>query len=266
MPTTPLIRFDNVSYALPGGRVLFNAVNFEIFAEEVVLLMGASGCGKSTLLRMMTGQIRPDDGEVWVGEYPVHAIRGEALFAARKQLGMLFQSGALFTDLNVFENVAFPMRAHLDMPEEMLHDLVLLKLQAVGLRGAKDLRVHELSGGMMRRVALARAIMMDPKIMLYDEPLAGQDPISVAVLLRLIQSLNQSFNITSVVVAHELKVIASIVDRVLMVSAQKVIDCGTPAAMLDHADPQVREFVAGSLMESVPFHYPAPAFKQALSL
>ena len=195
-----------------GTRSIFNNVDIRIPRGKVTGIMGPSGCGKTTLLRLMGMQLRPSSGEVWVNGQNLPTLSRSDLFDARKQMGVLFQSGALFTDLDVFENVAFPLRVHTQLPDEMIRDIVLLKLQAVGLRGAVDLMPDELSGGMKRRVALARAIALDPQILMYDEPFVGQDPIAMGVLVRLIRLLNDALGITSIVVSHDLAETASIAD------------------------------------------------------
>ena len=187
-----------------GTRSIFNNVDIRIPRGKVTGIMGPSGCGKTTLLRLMGMQLRPSSGEVWVNGQNLPSLSRSDLFDARKQMGVLFQSGALFTDLDVFENVAFPLRVHTQLPDEMIRDIVLLKLQAVGLRGAVDLMPDELSGGMKRRVALARAIALDPQILMYDEPFVGQDPIAMGVLVRLIRLLNDALGITSILVSHDL--------------------------------------------------------------
>ena len=200
-----------------GTRSIFNNVDILIPRGKVTGIMGPSGCGKTTLLRLMGMQLRPSSGEVWVNGQNLPTLSRSDLFDARKHMGVLFQSGALFTDLHVFENVAFPLRVHTQLPEEMIRDIVLLKLQAVGLRGAIDLMPDELSGGMKRRVALARAIALDPQILMYDEPFVGQDPIAMGVLVRLIRLLNDALGITSIVVSHDLAETASIADYLYVV-------------------------------------------------
>lgn len=200
-----------------GTRSIFNNVDIRIPRGKVTGIMGPSGCGKTTLLRLMGAQLRPSEGQVWVNGQNLPELSRSDLFDARKQMGVLFQSGALFTDLDVFENVAFPLRVHTELPEEMIRDIVLLKLQAVGLRGAVELMPDELSGGMKRRVALARAIALDPQILMYDEPFVGQDPIAMGVLVRLIRLLNDALGITSIVVSHDLSETASITDYLYVV-------------------------------------------------
>lgn len=201
-----------------GTRSIFNNVDIRIPRGKVTGIMGPSGCGKTTLLRLMGAQLRPSEGQVLVNGQNLPELSRSDLFDARKQMGVLFQSGALFTDLDVFENVAFPLRVHTELPEEMIRDIVLLKLQAVGLRGAVELMPDELSGGMKRRVALARAIALDPQILMYDEPFVGQDPIAMGVLVRLIRLLNDALGITSIVVSHDLSETASIADYLYVVA------------------------------------------------
>ena len=244
-----------------GARSIFNNVDIRIQRGKVTGIMGPSGCGKTTLLRLMGAQLRPSAGEVWVNGQNLPALSRSDLFDARKQMGVLFQSGALFTDLDVFENVAFPLRVHTELPEEMIRDIVLLKLQAVGLRGAIDLMPDELSGGMKRRVALARAIALDPQILMYDEPFVGQDPIAMGVLVRLIRLLNDALGITSIVVSHDLAETASIADYIYVVGDGQVLGQGTPAELMDSDNPRIRQFMKGDPDGPVPFHFPAPDYR-----
>ncbi|MCY1397986.1 putative phospholipid import ATP-binding protein MlaF [compost metagenome] len=247
-----------------GQRAIFDNVDIRIPRGKVTGIMGPSGCGKTTLLRLIAAQLRPASGEVWVnGQNLPQLARGD-LFDMRKQFGVLFQSGALFTDLDVFENVAFPLRVHTQLPEEMIRDIVLLKLQAVGLRGAVDLMPDELSGGMKRRVALARAIALDPQILMYDEPFVGQDPIAMGMLVRLIRLLNDALGITSIVVSHDLAETASISDYIYIVGDGRVLGQGTPAELKELDDPKVRQFINGLMDGPVPFHYPARDYRADL--
>lgn len=241
-----------------GSRSIFENVDICIPRGKVTGIMGPSGCGKTTLLRLMGAQLRPAAGEVWVNGQNLPELSRSDLFDARKQMGVLFQSGALFTDLDVFENVAFPLRVHTDLPEEMIRDIVLMKLQAVGLRGAIELMPDELSGGMKRRVALARAIAMDPQILMYDEPFVGQDPIAMGVLVRLIRLLNDALGITSIVVSHDLAETSSIADYVYVVGDGQVLGQGTPAELKDSDNPRIRQFMTGQPDGPVPFHFSAP--------
>ena len=247
-----------------GERSIFDDIDIRIPRGQVTAIMGPSGCGKTTLLRLISAQLMPAAGDVVVaGKSLPRLSRGE-LFDLRKQMGVLFQSGALFTDLDVFENVAFPLRVHTDLPEDMIRDIVLMKLEAVGLRGAVELMPDELSGGMKRRVALARAIALDPQILLYDEPFAGQDPIAMGVLVRLIRLLNDSLGITSIIVSHDLAETASIADYIYVVGDGQVLGQGTPAQLREADDPRIRQFMKGIADGPVPFHYPAPDLRRDL--
>ena len=247
-----------------GTRSIFNNVDIRIPRGKVTGIMGPSGCGKTTLLRLMGAQLRPSAGEVWVNGQNLPELSRSDLFDARKQMGVLFQSGALFTDLDVFENVAFPLRVHTQLPDEMIRDIVLLKLQAVGLRGAIDLMPDELSGGMKRRVALARAIALDPQILMYDEPFVGQDPIAMGVLVRLIRLLNDALGITSIVVSHDLAETASIADYIYVVGDGQVLGQGTPDELMSADNPRIRQFMKGDPDGPVPFHFPAPDYRADL--
>jgi len=247
-----------------GERSIFRNIDIAIPRGKVTAIMGPSGCGKTTLLRLIAAQLRPAQGEVWVNGVNLPTLGRRALFDMRKQFGVLFQSGALFTDLDVFENVAFPLRVHTRLPEEMIRDIVLMKLQAVGLRGAVDLMPDELSGGMKRRVALARAIALDPQILLYDEPFAGQDPIAMGVLVQLIRLLNDALGITSIVVSHDLAETSSIADYIYVVGDGQVLGHGTPAELRDSSNPRIQQFMRGAADGPVPFHFPAPAYAEDL--
>ena len=247
-----------------GARSIFNNVDISIPRGKVTGIMGPSGSGKTTLLRLMGAQLRPSAGEVWVNGQNLPKLSRSDLFDARKQMGVLFQSGALFTDLDVFENVAFPLRVHTKLPEDMIRDIVLLKLQAVGLRGAVDLMPDELSGGMKRRVALARAIALDPQILMYDEPFVGQDPIAMGVLVRLIRLLNDALGLTSIVVSHDLAETASIADYLYVVGDGQVLGQGTPQELMESDNPRIRQFMTGDPDGPVPFHYPAPDYRDDL--
>ena len=234
----------------------------DIARGKVTAVMGPSGTGKTTLLRLITGQLFATSGSIRVAGNEMGALKRKDLYALRQRMGMLFQNGALLTDLNVFENVAFPLREHTDLPERLIRQLVLTKLQAVGLRGAAQLHAAELSGGMSRRVALARAIVMDPEILIYDEPFAGLDPISLGVILRLIRRLNDVLGLTSIVVSHDVQEISAVADTVFLLSGGKVVAEGTPEEM--HRDPTatgiVHQFMGGLADGPVPFHYPAPDY------
>ena len=243
-----------------GARNIFDNVDIRIPRGKVTGIMGPSGCGKTTLLRLIAAQLKPASGEVWVNGQNLPELSRPDLFDMRKQFGVLFQSGALFTDLDVFENVAFPLRVHTQLSDEMIRDIVLMKLQAVGLRGAVDLMPDELSGGMKRRVALARAIALDPQILMYDEPFVGQDPIAMGVLVRLIRLLNDALGITSIVVSHDLAETASIADYIYVVGDAQVLGQGTPTELRNSDNPRIQQFMKGIPDGPVPFHYPAPNY------
>lgn len=247
-----------------GSRLVFDDVNLDIPRGGITAIMGPSGTGKTTLLKLIGGQLRPQRGTIRVDGHDVHALGLRALYALRKRMGMLFQSGALLTDLSVFENVAFPLREHTRLPESMIRSLVLMKLEAVGLRGARDLMPAQLSGGMARRVALARAIALDPMMLMYDEPFTGQDPISMGVLVKLIHDLNTELGLTSIVVSHDVEETAAIADYIYLISGGKVVGQGTPAAVADSASPWIRQFMHGDPDGPVPFHYPAADYHSDL--
>lgn len=240
-----------------GDKDIFRGVDLRIPKGKITAIMGPSGTGKTTLLKLIGGQLTPDTGRVRIAGQDVHRLSRRALFRLRRRMGMLFQSGALFSDLSVFENVAFPLRVHTDLPEPMIRDIVLMKLEAVGLRGARELMPSELSGGMLRRVALARAVALDPELVLYDEPFVGQDPISMGVLVQLIKTVNQALGLTAVVVSHDIKETLSIADYVYVISDGQVMAHGTPASLDVNSDPRVSQFVHGEPDGPVPFHYPA---------
>lgn len=259
-PSQNLVEIRSLSYRL-GERIIFDNVSLDVQRGRITAIIGPSGTGKTTLLRMIGGQLKPDEGHVLIDGVDVCQISRERLFELRKDMGMLFQSSALFTDLTVFENVAFPLRVHTELPEDSLRDLVLMKLNAVGLRGARDLKPSQLSGGMARRVALARAIALDPKLIMYDEPFTGQDPIAMGVLLTLVRGLNEALNTTSLLVSHDIHETVSIADQIYVLSNGKVIGSGSPDMLRDHATPQVRQFMHGSPDGPVPFHYPADDYR-----
>lgn len=241
-------------------RRIFSGLSLHIPKGKITAIMGPSGTGKTTLLRLIGGQLRPDQGKVIVDGHSVPDISRSELFALRKRMGMLFQSGALFTELSVFENVAFPIRVHTDLPEDMIRDLVLIKLESVGLRGARDLMPSELSGGMSRRVALARAIALDPELMMYDEPFVGQDPITLGVLVTLIRQLHDALNMTTVLVSHDIDESMSIADHICVLSDGKVLIEGSPDEIRQSELPEVRQFIRGLPDGPVPFRYPANDF------
>jgi phospholipid/cholesterol/gamma-HCH transport system ATP-binding protein len=261
----PAVRLTQVSFAY-NERPILSGIDMSFHPGRVVAVMGGSGTGKTTILRLIGGQLRPTQGRVEVLGNDVHAMAANDLYTLRKRMGMLFQFGALFTDLSVFENVAFPLREHTRLAEPLIRDLVLLKLNAVGLRGAAQLRPSEVSGGMARRVALARAIALDPQVMLYDEPFAGLDPISLGITARLIRDLNQALNATSILVTHDVQESFAIADYVYMISAGVVAAEGTPEALRASTDPFVRQFLDGQPDGPVPFHYPARGLAQDLGL
>ena len=257
------VELKNVSFKR-GERDIFKNIDIQIPRGKVTGIMGPSGCGKTTLLRLIAAELKPSQGEVWVNGLNLPTLSRSELFDMRKQMGVLFQSGALFTDLDVFENVAFPLRVHTKLPEEMIRDIVLMKLQAVGLRGALELMPDELSGGMKRRVALARAIALDPQILMYDEPFVGQDPIAMGVLVRLIRLLSDALAITSIVVSHDLAETASIADYIYIVGDTHVLGQGTPAELMVSDNPRVRQFMQGIPDGPVPFHFPAANYRDDL--
>jgi phospholipid/cholesterol/gamma-HCH transport system ATP-binding protein len=261
----PLVDIADLHFRY-GARPILSGVTMRFPRGQVIAVMGGSGSGKTTVLRLIGGQLRAESGRLRVGGQDVATLDRRGLYAIRRRMGMLFQFGALFTDLSVFENVAFPLREHTDLPEELIRDLVLMKLHAVGLRGAHALMPGEISGGMARRVALARAIALDPELILYDEPFAGLDPISLGVTARLIRSLTQSLGATSVLVTHDVSESFAIADYVYFIASGKVAAEGTPADLAKTTDPFVRQFVDAAPDGPVPFHYPAPSYASDLGL
>lgn len=259
--TDNIVEIDNLSFSY-NNRLLHQDINMRFPRGKVVAIMGGSGSGKTTLLRLIGGQLKPKSGAVKIGGKIVHEQDEAGIYALRRKMGMLFQFGALFTDLSVYDNVAFPMREHTNLPEAIIRDLVLMKLHAVGLRGARDLMPAELSGGMARRVALARAVALDPSIIMYDEPFAGLDPISMAVILNLIRSLNDALGATSIVVTHDVHETFAMVDYVYFVSQGRVVAEGTPDELRKSEMPFVHQFVHGEADGPVPFHYNAPDYRQ----
>src|SRR5437588_13129860 len=263
-PTEVAVEMASVSFGYDPRRPVLTGIDMAIPRGKLVAIMGGSGCGKTTILRLIGGALRAQAGKVIVAGQNVGELDRDALFALRRRVGMLFQFGALFTDMSVFENVAFPMREHTDLPEELIRDLVLMKLNAVGLRGAAQLAPVELSGGMARRVALARAIALDPMLMMYDEPFAGLDPISLGVIGQLIRRLNDALSITSVVVTHDVYESLKIVDYLYFVSEGRIVAAGTPEEVHASSDLFVRQFIDGPPDGPVAFHYPAPAYREEL--
>jgi phospholipid/cholesterol/gamma-HCH transport system ATP-binding protein len=253
-----LVEVDHVVFGYDTSRTILNDVSLAFGRGKVTAIMGGSGCGKTTLLRLIGGVHPANSGAVRFDGQVVDAHDDEQLFALRRRLGMLFQFGALFTDLSVFDNVAFPLREHTDLDEAMIRDIVLMKLNAVGLRGAAALRISEISGGMARRVALARAIALDPELIMYDEPFAGLDPISMSIAANLIRTLNDTTGATSIIVSHDVDECFSICDYAYLMSSQgKVVAHGTARQLAESQDPEVRQFIRGEPDGPVRFHYPA---------
>lgn len=246
------------------SRRIFNDINMVVKQGQITAIMGPSGSGKTTLLQLIGAQLTPDHGSIHVNGQNIHQLSRRALYDARRDMGLLFQSSALFTHLSVFENVAFPLREHTQLNESMVRDIVLMKLEAVGLRGAVHLMPAQLSGGMARRVALARTIALDPELMMYDEPFTGQDPISLGVLVRLIKRLNQLLHTTTIIVSHDVEETCSIADYVYLISGGKIIGQGTPNELVHSSEPQIRQFMHGEADGVVPFHYPARPYTEEL--
>ena len=257
--TEALIEVKHLSFNR-GERVIYDDVSLKIRRGQITAIMGPSGTGKTTLLRLIGGQLVPDQGEVLLDGQNVASMSRSELFAARARMGMLFQSGALFTDMSTYENVAFPIRAHTKLPENLIAELVALKLESVGLRGAEKLMPAELSGGMNRRVALARAIALDPDLIMYDEPFAGQDPIVMGVLSRLIRSLREALDLTTIIVSHDVDETLSIADYIYVVAEGKVQGEGSPAELQQHASPFVQQFLTGSIEGPVDYQFSHQAY------
>jgi len=258
-----LVEIQNMAFSR-GTHVIYEDISLQIPKGKVTAIMGPSGIGKTTLLKLIGGQLTPDAGKILFDGTDVHQCNRSDLFVLRKRMSMLFQSGALFTDMNVFDNVAFALREHSGLPESIIRRIVLMKLEAVGLRGAASMMPTELSGGMQRRAALARAIALEPEIILYDEPFAGQDPISMGVLVKLIRELSDALNLTSVVVSHDVDEVLGIADYVYVLADKRIIAHGTPAALRLADNPQLKQFIGGEPDGPVPFHYPAADYKKEL--
>ena len=256
-----LVELHNVTFGY-GERVILRDLSLTVPRGKVTALMGASGGGKTTVLRLISGQNRAQQGQVPFDGQDVGRMDTAALYAMRRRMGMLFQFGALFTDMSVLDNVAFPLREHTCLPEALVRDIVLMKLHAVGLRGARDLMPSEVSGGMARRVALARAIALDPELIMYDEPFAGLDPISLGTSARLIRTLNDTLGLTSIVVSHDVQETFHVADQVIILGAGGVAAQGTPQEVMENPDPLVQQFVHARPHGPVPFHYPAPSLAQ----
>ncbi len=267
MSSTPeyLVELDDVHFAY-GERKVLSGIDLKIHRGQVVAILGVSGSGKTTLLRLLGGQLRPDHGSIRVAGKDVPALDSAGLYALRRDMGMMFQMGGLYSDLSVFDNIAFPMRELTDLPEEIIHDLVLMKLDAVGLRGAAGMMTGELSGGMARRVALARAIALDPMLIMYDEPFAGLDPISLNVIARLIRTLNDALGVTSIVVTYDMSESLKVVDYAYFVHNGVVVAEGPAAGMFESSNPFVHQFVHAKPDGPVAFHYPGRAYEDDLAL
>lgn len=266
MAEAPIVEIDRVTFGYERSKPVLHGVSLAIQRGTVIGIMGQSGCGKTTLLRIIGGALRASGGSARVLGQVMNELDGDELYKLRRRMGMLFQFGALFTDMSVYENVAFQMREHTDLPEDLIRDLVLLKLNAVGLRGAAELMPPELSGGMARRAALARAIALDPMLMMYDEPFAGLDPIALGVIARLIRQLNDSLGTTSIIVSHDIQECVDIVDHLYFMSAGRIVAQGTPAEVRGSKEPFVDQFVHGKPDGPIPFHYPAARYEVELDL
>jgi phospholipid/cholesterol/gamma-HCH transport system ATP-binding protein len=262
---TNLVEIRDLTFGY-GERPILSGLQMDFPRGKVVAVMGGSGSGKTTILRLIGGQLQPQAGTIRIDEQIVDPRDTRALYTLRRKMGMLFQHGALFTDLTVFENVAFPLREHTNLPEELLRDLVLMKLHAVGLRNAAYLKPAEISGGMARRVALARAVALDPQLIMYDEPFAGLDPISMGVTANLIRRLNDALGSTSILVSHDVHETFAIADYVYFLSQGKVVAQGTPQTLLESTDPYVKQFVHAEPDGPVPFHYPGKSLAEDLGV
>ncbi|HGS5738311.1 phospholipid ABC transporter ATP-binding protein MlaF [Vibrio parahaemolyticus] len=263
MSNNDLVTVNNLTFSR-GNRTIFDGIDLHVPEGKVTAIMGPSGIGKTTLLRLIGGQLYPEQGEIWFDGDNIPTLSRKKLYNARKKMSMLFQSGALFTDLNVFDNVAFPLREHTNLSEDLIRTMVLLKLEAVGLRGAAQLMPSELSGGMARRAALARAIALDPDLIMFDEPFVGQDPITMGVLVELIKDLNQALGLTSIVVSHDVPEVMSIADWVYLLADGKIIAFGSPEELSQNPDPRVQQFLQGDADGPVPFRFPAQSIEKDL--
>ena len=257
-----LVEIDNLTFKR-GERTIYDGISLKVPKGKITAVMGPSGIGKTTLLRLMGGQLLPDEGDVRFDGKSIVSMSRKSLYETRRRMSMLFQSGALFTDMSVFDNVAFPLREHTSLSEDIIATIVALKLQAVGLRGAAKLMPSELSGGMARRAALARAIALDPDLIMFDEPFAGQDPISMGVLVKLIRELNDALNLTSVVVTHDVTEVLTIADYIYILADKRIIGEGTAQQIKDSDSELVQQFLKGKADGPVPFHYPASDLKES---
>ncbi|RUO41804.1 phospholipid ABC transporter ATP-binding protein MlaF [Pseudidiomarina aestuarii] len=265
-PQSPyLVEVDAIDFAhAHGAHQVYSGLSLKIPRGKITAVMGPSGIGKTTLLRLIGGQLRPQKGEIRFDGLNIPELSRSELYSVRKRMSMLFQSGALFTDMSVYDNIAFPLRENSSLPEEIIETIVLMKLEAVGLRGARHLMPAELSGGMSRRAALARAIALDPELVMYDEPFAGQDPISMGVIVKLIKSLNESMGLTSVVVTHDVEEVLTIADYVYIIADKRVVAHGSPKDLQALDDPLVKQFIQGEADGPVPFHFKAPSLNEEL--
>ncbi|OGB69484.1 ABC transporter ATP-binding protein [Malikia spinosa] len=266
MPTPQLVEIRDLTFGYGDGRIVLEDISLHVPRGKVTVLIGASGGGKTTLLRLIGGQNKAQKGQVLFDGQDVGALDRDGLYAMRRRMGMLYQFGALFTDQDVYDNVAFPLREHSGLPESMIRDIVLMKLQAVGLRGARHLMPSELSGGMARRVALARAIALDPELVMYDEPFSGLDPISLGTAARLIRQLNDTLGLTSLMVSHELDATFAVCDHVIVLANGKVAQQGTPQQIRDSDNPLIQQYVTASPEGPVRFHYPGPSVEEDFGL
>lgn len=259
-----LVQIQEMSFIHENGKVIFDHISCDIPKGKITAIMGPSGTGKTTLLQLIGAQLHPTTGRILVAGQDMHRLSRQELFSQRKKIGLMFQSGGLFTHYNVFDNIAFPLREHTSLTESMIHNLVLIKLQMVGLRGAADLMPNELSGGMARRVALARATALDPKLIMLDEPFTGQDPISMGILVKLIRTLNDALQLTTIIVSHDVKETLSIADYVYVISNKRIVGSGTPEDIKHTHAPHLQQFLHGLPDGPVPFDYPARPLEQEI--